>query len=238
MARDPASSLRRDPRILEIKQVAAVVDGGSAFQNLNNRRIAFATLPQNTAAPVPFNRDPIAMNNLRPTPEWDQPAVRPWRRARLGFFGLAFIAILLPSTPARASMFQGEALDTMANVLSWVVLVVAPIVGIAVFWLVHILPEKIAEKRQHPQAKAIQCLCLLSLVFGGLLWPIAWLWAFSKPVLYKLAYGTDKVAHGQDDASPASPGKDETAELKQLRQRVAELESKPGGKAGTEGGKA
>ena len=51
--------------------------------------------------------------------------------------------------------------------------------------------EKVAEKRKHPQAKAIQCLCILSLVFGGLLWPLAWLWAYSKPVMYKLAYGTD-----------------------------------------------
>ena len=63
------------------------------------------------------------------------------------------------------------------------------------FWLVHILPEKIAENRKHPQAKAIQVLCLLSLFFGGMLWPIAWLWAYSKPVLYKMAYGTDTVEH-------------------------------------------
>ena len=72
-------------------------------------------------------------------------------------------------------------------------LVIAPVVAITVFWLVHILPEKIAEKRHHPQAQAIQTLCLLSLFFGGLLWPLAWLWAYSKPVLYKMAYGTDKV---------------------------------------------
>ena len=56
----------------------------------------------------------------------------------------------------------------------------------------HILPEKIAHKRHHPQQEAIQVLCLLSLVFGGLLWPLAWLWAYSKPVLHKMAYGTDK----------------------------------------------
>ena len=67
-----------------------------------------------------------------------------------------------------------------------------PIGGIALFWLVHVLPEKIAEKRHHPQKDAIQVLCLLSLVFGGLLWPLAWLWAYSKPVLHKLAYGRDK----------------------------------------------
>jgi len=135
-------------------------------------------------------------------------------------------------------MFQGETLDKVADVLAWVVLVIAPIVGIAVFWLVHILPEKIAERKQHPQAKAIQCLCLLSLVFGGLLWPIAWLWAYSKPVLYRMAYGTDKVAHGHEDADPPPPGTDEAAELTKLRQRVSELETRLAGKSATEGGKA
>ena len=29
-------------------------------------------------------------------------------------------------------------------------------------------------------------------MFGGLLWPIAWLWAFTKPIGYRMAYGTDK----------------------------------------------
>lgn len=110
----------------------------------------------------------------------------------------AFMALLMFPVNAHASAFKGEALDTAADILAWVVLIVAPIVGIAAFLLVHILPEKIAEKKQHPQAGAIQCLCLLSLVFGGLLWPIAWLWAYTKPVMYKLAYGTDKVAHGHD----------------------------------------
>ena len=139
--------------------------------------------------------------------------------------------------PAHASMFKGEALDKMADVLTWIVLIVAPIVGIGVFLLIHILPEKIAEKKQHPQAKAIQCLCLLSLAFGGLLWPLAWLWAYTKPVLYKAAYATDKVAHGHEDAAPA-PGQDEAKELKQLRERVAELETKLAGKSAAAGGKA
>jgi CBS domain containing-hemolysin-like protein len=93
---------------------------------------------------------------------------------------------------AWASFLSGEALDSAANVLSWIVLVLVPVVGIAVFWLVHVLPEKIAYKRHHPQAQAIHTLCLLSLVFGGLLWPIAWLWAYTRPVAYKLAYGTER----------------------------------------------
>jgi CBS domain containing-hemolysin-like protein len=142
---------------------------------------------------------------------------------------------------AHASIFQGETLDTLANILAWVVLFVAPAVGIVVFWMLHILPEKIAEKKHHPQAKAIQTLCLLSLFFGGLLWPIAWLWAYSKPVLYKMAYGTDKVVHGQEDVAhaAASTGDDlEGPELERLRKRVIELERKLAAKPAAEVGKA
>lgn len=172
-------------------------------------------------------------------------AQRRWRSPVI-WPGLLLGLLLLQATPAQASIFQGETLDKVANALAWVVLVVAPAVGIAVFWILHILPEKIAEKKQHPQAGAIQCLCLLSLFFGGLLWPIAWLWAYSKPVLYKMAYGTDKVAHGHGDEgghaekdAKSSPdhGTDAT-ELRQLRKQVAELEAKLAGKPAAEGGKA
>jgi Protein of unknown function (DUF3302) len=82
--------------------------------------------------------------------------------------------------------------DTVASVLAIFIIVAVPTAGIVLFWYVHILPEKIAEKRQHPQKDAIKVLCLLSLFFGGMLWPFAWLWAYSKPVLHKLAYGRDK----------------------------------------------
>ena len=171
---------------------------------------------------------------MKPYPAFARP--RPRQRSR--WLAAIILGMALGPIHAHASIFQGEALDTVANLLSWVVLAVVPIVGIAAFWLVHILPEKIAEKKQHPQAKAIQTLCLLSLVFGGMLWPLAWLWAYSKPVLYKMAYGTDKVAHGHDDESHPSPDKDEAEELKQLRKRLAELESKQAGKSGPEAGKA
>jgi hypothetical protein len=121
-------------------------------------------------------------------------------------------AALSAAAPAHASLFSGDTLDLVANILAWVVLFAAPIIAISVFWLVHILPEKIAEKRHHPQAPAIKTLCLLSLFFGGLLWPLAWLWAYSKPVLYKMAYGVDTVKHGDDAAhsptvaaAPAEP---------------------------------
>src|SRR6184192_4631212 len=139
---------------------------------------------------------------------------------------IAFASLVLPSR-AHASIFHGETLDSIANGISWVVLIIAPIIGIGAFWLVHILPEKIAHKKMHPQTRAIQCLCLLSLCFGGLLWPIAWLWAYTKPVLHKMAYGTDV------DDSHEKPGgeKPATSELEQLRARVAELEAQIRAKA-------
>ena len=122
---------------------------------------------------------------------------------------------------AHASFLHGETLDTVASAIAWFAFIIVPPVLIVAFLAVHIIPEKIAEKRHHPQLGAIKCLCFLSLVFGGLLWPIAWLWAYSKPVFHKMAYGTDV-----DESHKQSGGeKSGTSELEQLRARVAELEA-------------
>ena len=159
---------------------------------------------------------------MKPQDSFIQPIdSRPRPRGRHFVPLVAFASLALPSH-AHASLFHGETLDSIANGISWVAIVIAPIIGIAIFWLVHILPEKIAEKKKHPQTKAIQCLCLLSLCFGGLLWPLAWLWAYSKPVLHKLAYGTDVDEtighHGEDE-------KEDKSEVERLRARVVELET-------------
>src|SRR5947208_5920568 len=143
---------------------------------------------------------------------------RPCCRCFVLFVALTFLA--LPSR-AHASFLHGETLDSVANVIAWFALIIAPIVLITVFLMLHILPEKVAHKRGHPQLGAIKCLCLLSLVFGGLLWPIAWLWAYTKPVLHKMAYGTD-VDHPHE---PTGGEESATTELEQLRARVAELEA-------------
>jgi hypothetical protein len=127
-----------------------------------------------------------------------------------------------PHSLVLASFLSPELEDKMANVLAIFVIFVIPVVLIILFWLVHIMPEKIAHKRHHPQFEAIRTLCLLSLAFGGLLWPLAWLWAYTKPVGYKLAYGTDKhpdyfKEHGLPE--PANAAAD-------LRERVASLEGR------------
>src|SRR5260370_16563368 len=112
-----------------------------------------------------------------------------WRRPRGRRFVL-FIALTFLALPSRAhaSMFHGETLDTVAGVIAWFAFIIVPPVLIGVFLLVHILPEKVAEKRHHPQLGAIKCLCLLSLCFGGLLWPIACLSPSSNPLFHNLAH--------------------------------------------------
>jgi CBS domain containing-hemolysin-like protein len=147
------------------------------------------------------------------------------RAVRLSLVPLALALLLAVPHRADASLLSPEAEDTLAGIIALVVIFVVPVVLIVVFWLVHILPEQIAHKRHHPQFEAIRTLCLLSLVFGGLLWPIAWIWAYSKPVMYKMAYGTDKHpdadGHGVDEHVAA-----EEATVASLHERLARLEGR------------
>jgi hypothetical protein len=155
------------------------------------------------------------------------PASRLRRYAIVALCALAW----LPGT-GRASFLSGDALDAVANVIAVIVLVVVPVAVIVAFWLVHILPEKIAERTHHPQKDAIKTLCLLSLVFGGLLWPLAWIWAYTKPVFHKLSYGTDKHEDyykelAETDATEAMALKDDVVRLRReleiLQARGGEL---------------
>ena len=111
--------------------------------------------------------------------------VRPWRSV------VALWAALLPGL-AQASFLSGDALDAFANGLSWFILFAVPIAAIGLFFYVHVLPELIAERNHHPHKHSIKVLCILSLFFGGMLWPFAWLWAYTKPIGYRAIYGTEK----------------------------------------------
>jgi hypothetical protein len=159
---------------------------------------------------------------------------------------IAALVVLLLCAPreAHASLLSPELEDKLATFLAIFVLFLVPVVLIVLFWMVHVLPEKIAHKRHHPQFEAIRTLCLLSLVFGGLLWPLAWIWAYTKPVMHKLAYGTDKATHGEDaegdawdnrqglhDRLARLEGRVPASELKALRADLDALEAKFAGDA-------
>jgi hypothetical protein len=156
-----------------------------------------------------------------------QPCATRAARAIRGRAVAATAIAALGCDAAHASFLSGETLDAAANVLAWVVLCIVPIIAIVVFWLVHVLPEKIAHRRHHPQTQAIQTLCLLSLVFGGLLWPLAWLWAYTRPVGYKVAYGTDKHDDYFAEATEkARRGALTDRELAELREELDAMEAR------------
>lgn len=137
---------------------------------------------------------------------------------------LLFIGAIFPSSAW--SMSEGLE-EAIADVMVWIVVIVIPIGALYLFWKVHILPEMVAEKKQHPQKGAIQVLCLLSLVFGGLLWPIAWLWAYTKPTSYKLAYGTDK--HDDFFRDPENGHSQKPLELAVVDDELSQLKAKLAG---------
>jgi len=148
----------------------------------------------------------------------------PARRISLAALMALILLVALPSR-AHASLMSPEVEDKVATFLAIFVIFVVPVVLIVLFWMVHILPEKIAHKRHHPQFEAIRTLCLLSLAFGGLLWPLAWLWAYSKPVMYKMAYGTDVHPDALKEHQDV-PALETTAGAAALSDRLARLEQR------------
>ena len=166
----------------------------------------------------------------------------------------AVAALLVGTFPATVLASGGSMVDTAATVLAWFVMILVPIAGIYLFWKVHVLPEVVAERRHHPQKDAIKALCILSLLFGGMLWPLAWLWAYSKPVMYKLAYGTDKHEDYKGPEIAAKPTAAEelarmradldrlkaagigAKELRGVQEELAKLESRLAGRDAKESG--
>jgi hypothetical protein len=139
---------------------------------------------------------------------------------------LAALSLLYSGQALASSGFE----DKIADVVVWVVVVLVPIVGVSVFWILHVWPERVAEQKNHPQASAIQALCLMSLVFGGLLWPLAMLWAYMKPLEFR-------IARDEDDDRPLLPGDTvkrtpvvaapaNQAELNSLREHIARLQNR------------
>jgi len=150
-------------------------------------------------------------------------ATRPIRRICL----LLAVAAACASLDAQASLFKGDTLDSVAMYAAWFIIVVVPIVAILLFLVVHVLPEKIAEHNHHPQQHAIKTLCFLSLVFGGMLWPLAWLWAYTRPVGYRMVYGTEKHEnYFIEMGGRAERGELDSLELEHLRAEVAEMASR------------
>ena len=88
--------------------------------------------------------------------------------------------------------------------------VIGVIIALIVFLVVKIgpIPGNIASKRGHPQADAIMVLGWVGIVTLGLAWPIALVWAYTRPQQGDMQGLTDRVVALE-------------AELKRLKSRGA-----------------
>lgn len=67
------------------------------------------------------------------------------------------------------------------DVFTFIVLAVLLAVAMFCFMKLGELPGKIASRRNHPQADAITICGWLGVLTLGLLWPIAIIWAYTRP---------------------------------------------------------
>jgi hypothetical protein len=64
----------------------------------------------------------------------------------------------------------------------FIILLLLGLLGLWLFWEIGGFPGKKAKERNHPQAEAINVLGWLGLLFGGVGWVVAVVWAYTRPV--------------------------------------------------------
>jgi len=67
------------------------------------------------------------------------------------------------------------------SIFALVILLVLLAVGIGVWVLLGMMPGRIAKSRNHPQAEAINVCGWMGAITMGLLSPLAYIWAYTKP---------------------------------------------------------
>ena len=105
-----------------------------------------------------------------------------------------------------------------ATYFAWFVIAILFFVVVAAIVAIGSLPKRIAVKRNHPQVDAINAASWISLAFGGLAWPIAFVWAFLR------AGDAGRPAGGDEPQTSRDATQVVTSEtLRELRQQMSEL---------------
>ena len=89
----------------------------------------------------------------------------------------------------------------------FIILILLFLLGLWLFVEIGGFPGKKARERGHPQAEAIGVLGWLGLLFGGVGWIVATVWAYTKPVLTPVEVGEVRSA----PLAEGSPGEAEEA---------------------------
>jgi Protein of unknown function (DUF3302) len=103
-------------------------------------------------------------------------------------------------------------------------LVFAVLIFVGVIIVVNLgkLPGQLAHKWGHPQAAAINAMSWIGIATGGLLWPVAFIWAFTAP------YGTKSPTINDDRQPFAGVEVDAAASrVTALRKPLGDKETRP-----------
>jgi len=81
-----------------------------------------------------------------------------------------------------------------------VVLAVLLVAAIVVFAVLGSLPGRVAHRRKHPQADAVAVGGWLGVLFGGVLWPVMMIWAYTAGT--KRHDGADSTTNERQTRKP------------------------------------
>ncbi len=113
---------------------------------------------------------------------------------------------------------------TGLDIFAILILVVLGVTIAAIWVALCMLPGKIAGKRGHPQAEAIRVCGWLGGLTGGLLWPVAFIWAYLR--------SPPGLIPAQETGQPGAQSLGALTEtVSALQGRLSALEEKAGGKS-------
>ena len=84
--------------------------------------------------------------------------------------------------------------EPVLDILTIVVLIALTVLAGVVVVILGTLPGKIARRRNHLQAEAINVASWLGLIMGGVLWPFALVWAYIRPREQSAGTSSEKLA--------------------------------------------
>jgi len=90
------------------------------------------------------------------------------------------------------------------DAFAFLVFAVLIFVGVIIVVSLGKLPGQLAHRWNHPQSAAINATSWIGIATGGLLWPIAFIWAFTTPFGTKSATKDDLRTDGSADPSAAA----------------------------------
>jgi hypothetical protein len=94
----------------------------------------------------------------------------------------------------------------LLDAFAFVVFAILIAVGVIIIVSLGQLPGQLARKWGHPQAAAINATAWIGIATGGLLWPVAFIWAFMSPIVRPVSGPRDdQQPHGPEER-PAGKG--------------------------------